>query len=168
MECEEATECRRRRADCCTELGKPQKGAIEHTSRCHSDHHCSRTAGSLRSCLRSCAALSQSSLTDAQKLLQQQGLDTNAVAGASRTATAQASGIFDQVGHPFRLCSMQASGSTHLDVRRAGCMQQVHAAGACQHCPHRSGLPACYHLFRQGMLPSSLPMTSEALCGPER
>ena len=40
----------------------------------------------------------QSSLTDAQRLLQQQGLDTNAVSGATRTATAQASGIFDQVG----------------------------------------------------------------------
>jgi hypothetical protein len=39
----------------------------------------------------------QSSLTDAQRLLQQQGLDTNAVTGVTRTATAQASGIFDQV-----------------------------------------------------------------------
>jgi rhodanese-related sulfurtransferase len=39
----------------------------------------------------------QSSLSDAQRLLQQQGLDTNAVAGASRTATQQANGVFDQV-----------------------------------------------------------------------
>ncbi len=39
----------------------------------------------------------QSSLTDAQRLLQQQGLDTNAVAGASRRATQEASGLFDQV-----------------------------------------------------------------------
>lgn len=44
----------------------------------------------------SCRQL-QSSLTDAQRLLQQQGLDTDAVTGVTRTATAQASGVFDQV-----------------------------------------------------------------------
>ncbi len=42
-------------------------------------------------------ACAQSSLSDAQRLLQQQGLDTNAVAGASREASQQAGGIFDQV-----------------------------------------------------------------------
>lgn len=39
----------------------------------------------------------ESSLSDAQKLLQQQGLDTNAVAGGARSATTQASGILDQL-----------------------------------------------------------------------
>ena len=55
----------------------------------------------------------QSSLTDAQRLLQQQGLDTSAVSGATRTATAQASGIFDQVG-----CHSNTSLCTYTDSIR--------------------------------------------------
>lgn len=43
----------------------------------------------------------QSGVTEAQKLLQQQGLDTNAVAGASRNASQQASGVFDQLRPAF-------------------------------------------------------------------
>ena len=45
----------------------------------------------------------QSSLSDAQKLLQQQGLDTKAVAGASRSASTQASDIFSQVRYRLPL-----------------------------------------------------------------
>lgn len=74
----------------------------EHTSRCPLGE-CAVGDGDRAAILEpsgtDCATVRlQSSLTDAQRLLQQQGLDTNAVSGATRTATAQASGIFDQVG----------------------------------------------------------------------